>query len=182
MCINEKDCFKHFFPFFTQLLKPYDAITSVIIVYAWIEAQLTKLLLDRFVDSNAGKSLEDYQAWQRIDIAHKFGVISDDCRKDLDTVRKIRNCCAHCRLKIDKRQGMVMFDFQQDRMRDLATNITNKFQKFIGKYKDFRLGFPNKKIGEVVMIMVAMLTEFMVSKKLNFQHIEKPEREKFYIL
>lgn len=182
--MNEKDYFKHFLPFFSQSLKRYkdDPSTCVIIVYAWIEAQLTKLLSDRFVDSDKGESLEKYQSWEKIDIAHKLGIISDDCLRDLITVRTIRNRCAHCKLTIDKDIGRVQFHWNKDSVDNLAANIIKYFQKFIEKYKEYRPLFPDGEIGEVVMVMVAMLTELIVSKGLKFQHLDKPEKEKFYII
>lgn len=107
----EKDYFEVFLPFFSNLLKPYknDPPTYIIIVYGWIEAQLTKLLIDYFVDSKEGEPVEKYQSWQKIDIAHKLGIISDDCLRDLTTVKTIRNRYAHCKLTMDA--GIVRFHY-----------------------------------------------------------------------
>ena len=73
-----------------------------------------------------------------------------------------------------------MHSDNEDSVQNLTTNIIKQFQKFIDKYKEFRPLFPDGKIGEVVMIMVAIFTELRFSKRMKFQHLKNPEKEKHY--
>lgn len=179
--MTEKDYFKYFFPFFSKFLEQYrkDAPTYVIIVYGWIEAQLTKLLIDYFVDSSKGEPVEKYHSAEKIDIAHKLGIISDDCLRDLKAVKTIRNRYAHCKVTINN--DTVMFHHNEDSVKALATNLVRQFKIFLDKYKEYRPSFPNGKIGEVAMITVAIFIELCFSKRMEFQHLKNPDKEKFYI-
>lgn len=81
----------------------------VILMSAFLDDELSKMLSRAFAERMAPQEIDYAFRFEgplgsfaaRIEVAHLFGYIDSDARAQLDTLRELRNACAHSKRQID---------------------------------------------------------------------------------